>query len=490
MSLLMEALKKAEREKQKNAPGESLSEEGNSGMVTPPIGAPAPDFLQGESSFPSLEWPNATPSDDTVTVTAPLPTEPSLSLEPIPDPESNPAAAIALPPTDRAEPYISPSAELPQPTPPPQNSISEKEPDPVITPEPQPQNRLHNTAAAGKKPHLQKETTTSQRQQYAAHVLAAKKKATPSRSRLLPAVISVAASFLLAGVAYLYLQHPQLFSIPNLDRPSPPPVSPPTVVAEKATVAPSPLPEPPSSPPPALTATETLASNASPAEKQQISPAPAPLPAEQTMGESAITIRRSTHKEQVAPALTRGYSAFMAGNNDLAQQEYSSILRQDGNNRDALLGMAAIAAKHGRSDEAVRTYLRLLNLDPRDAAAQAGMLSLTAGQADPVQSESRIKMLLTQQPDAHYLHFALANLYASQSRWSEAQQEFFHAYQSAPNNPDYLYNLAISLDHLNQGKLALEYYQRALALSQKGSANFDKSSAQNRIKELQLPATH
>jgi len=176
----------------------------------------------------------------------------------------------------------------------------------------------------------------------------------------------------------------------------------------------------------------------------------------------------------------------MAGNDGLAQQEYASILRQDGNNRDALLGVAAIAAKRGHGDEAAKTYLRLQELDPRDAAAQAGMIGLAAGQADPVQSESRVKTLLAQQPDAHFLHFTLGNLYSGQSRWAEAQQAFFHAYQKAPHNPDYLYNLAISLDHLNQGKLALEYYQRALSLP--GPANFDKVAAQKRAMELQQTA--
>jgi tetratricopeptide (TPR) repeat protein len=260
------------------------------------------------------------------------------------------------------------------------------------------------------------------------------------------------------------------------------------VPATIAPTEPSPLPALQATPPPIPAAVETAANDTSQADLRQTPPPPVAPLAERAPKESAITIRRGTHKDPVAPALERGYSAFMAGNDSLAQQEYASILRQDGNNRDALLGMAAIAAKRGHWDEALKTYLRLQELDPRDTAAQAGLLSLTAGQADPVQSESRVKTLIAQQPDAHFLHFALGNLYAGQSRWAEAQQAFFHAYQKAPNNPDYLYNLAISLDHLNQGKLALEYYQRALALSQSGPANFDKAVAQNRAKELQQSA--
>lgn len=405
-------------------------------------------------------------------------------------PEPAPATATAIPPIAATEPAFSPSADATQPQSamsPLQAPARREEPAPAKSSLPRTEPPLRNgTSSAGKQP-LAQETTTAQRQQHAANVLATTKK-TPGSSRLLLTSVSAAAILLLAGGAYLYWQYPQLLSAPNQGGPHPAPVAPPPVAATMAPVAPSLVPAPLSSPPPALTAAETTTRNTSPADERKTPPQPAAPLAEQAPKESAITIRRSTQKDQVAPALTRGYSAFMAGDDSLAQQEYASILRQDGNNRDALLGMAAIAAKRGHGDEAVKTYLRLLELDPRDAAAQAGMLALAAGQADPVQSESRVKTLLAQQPDAHFLHFTLGNLYAGQSRWAEAQQAFFHAYQKAPNNPDYLYNLAISLDHLNQGKLALEYYQRALALSQSGPANFDKAAAQNRVMELQQPA--
>ena len=49
----------------------------------------------------------------------------------------------------------------------------------------------------------------------------------------------------------------------------------------------------------------------------------------------------------------------------------------------------------------------------------------------------------------------LGNQLAQQGRWSEAQQEYFKAFASEPDNADFAYNLAVSLDHLRQPKLAL-----------------------------------
>ena len=46
--------------------------------------------------------------------------------------------------------------------------------------------------------------------------------------------------------------------------------------------------------------------------------------------------------------------------------------------------------------------------------------------------------------------------------WPDAQQAYFRAYSSVPDNADYAFNLAVGLDRLSQRKLALSYYQRAL----------------------------
>lgn len=199
----------------------------------------------------------------------------------------------------------------------------------------------------------------------------------------------------------------------------------------------------------------------------------------------AIRIRQSAATSQLNPTLGKAYQSFLSGDTGAAQQLYQKVLQQEPNNRDALLGMAAIALKQKQAGQAADYYGKLLDLDPADPEALAALIGLQ-GQTDPAQSESRLKKVLLQNPQADAAHFALGNLYAQQSRWAEAQQSYFRAYSSAPGNADYAFNLAVSLDHLNQGKLALDYYQRALA--QPGPANFDKTSVQLRIQELMQPA--
>jgi Tfp pilus assembly protein PilF len=199
----------------------------------------------------------------------------------------------------------------------------------------------------------------------------------------------------------------------------------------------------------------------------------------------AIRIRQSAATSQLNPTLGKAYQSFLSGDTGAALQLYHKVLQQEPSNRDALLGMAAIALTQKQAGQAAAYYGKLIELDPADPEALAGLIGLQ-GQSDPAQSESRLKKVLMQNPQADAAHFALGNLYTQQSRWAEAQQSYFRAYSNAPGNADYAFNLAVSLDHLSQGKLALDYYQRALA--QPGPANFDKSSVQTRIKELLQPA--
>ena len=187
---------------------------------------------------------------------------------------------------------------------------------------------------------------------------------------------------------------------------------------------------------------------------------------------------------EVNPKVEAGYSAYTAGDLAAARSEYEQALRDEPMNRDALLGLAAIDVRGGRYESAEALYLRVLQIEPRDPQAQAALISLRSGRSDPLATESRVKSLLAADPSAHALNFALGNQLAQQNRWAEAQQEYFKAYTADPDNADFAYNLAVSLDHLRQPRQALDYYQRAISLSQKRGASFDLGAAKTRASEL------
>ncbi len=186
---------------------------------------------------------------------------------------------------------------------------------------------------------------------------------------------------------------------------------------------------------------------------------------------------------RVDPTLESAWLALQAGDLARAGESYQRVLRANPRNRDALLGLAAVEARTQDYEGAESHYLRVLELDPRDAYAQAGLLALR-GLSDPVQSESRLKNLLAHQPDATFLNYSLGNQYAAQGRWPDAQGAYFKAFSSDPENADYAYNLAVSLDHLRQEKLALEYYRRALALAGNRAVGFNGVQVEARIREL------
>ncbi len=166
-----------------------------------------------------------------------------------------------------------------------------------------------------------------------------------------------------------------------------------------------------------------------------------------------------------------------------ARRDYARVLRSDPRNRNALLGLGAIAVREGRWDEASERYAALLRLDPRDSIAQAGLISVHEN-VDPLRGESQIKILLRAEPDAPHLHFTLGNMYAEQNRWGEAQSAYFAAYRLQSGNPDYAYNLAVSLDQLGKAAAAADYYRQALELATENGAVFDQPGVRDRLLRL------
>ena len=197
---------------------------------------------------------------------------------------------------------------------------------------------------------------------------------------------------------------------------------------------------------------------------------------------AGIAIRKRVRTEYVAASLERAYEAYRTGDAASASEAYRAVLENEPRNRNAHLGLAATAARAGRRDEAAAHYARVLASHPADAVARAGLIAFD--ERDPARSESALKTLLRREPRAAHLHFDLGNIYAAQSRWAEAQRAYFDACRFDGDNADYAYNLAVSLDHLAQRRGALDFYRKALALSQGRPPAFDTAAVLARIRDI------
>jgi len=196
-----------------------------------------------------------------------------------------------------------------------------------------------------------------------------------------------------------------------------------------------------------------------------------------------VRIARSDSKAATEPMINEAYAAYVAGDYVGAERGYAAVLEQHPDRRDALLGMAALKLRDGDVATAHRLYRNVLKRDPDNATAQAALFALERGATEGL-TESRLKALLEQGVDDGYIYFSLGNLYARNRRWADAQQAYFEALRHHPANPDYNYNLAVSLDRIGQRDTALKYYKSAVNLTDETRAGFDPAQALARIQAI------
>lgn len=258
----------------------------------------------------------------------------------------------------------------------------------------------------------------------------------------------------------------------------PTPASEPALPTQDGSPPQSSLPAPDTIPPP----TPAIAQSALP----EFTPAPL-APAQEDPPAVTLRISRSAQTPQLHPQLVAAYASLRTGDYAAALPLYQQVLRDEPDNRDALLGLASAYARNGDSAAARRLYSHLLQLDPRDPMARTGVLQGLDGSG--VEQESELKALVAQFPELASAAFALGNLYAAQGRWSEAQPAYFKALllarrESQNPSPDYAFNLAVSLERLGQGQAALDYYRQAAQLATTTQPAFDPSVLRARLRQL------
>ena len=323
----------------------------------------------------------------------------------------------------------------------------------------------------------------------AAAALMFQKQANAEKRRML-ILLGVLVAVVLGMGIYFYLA----VFMPWIFLPKPATVTaPPAVLAPAVPVQAAPVPAPPSAalpvaalpaaPIPAEPRVEAKNESGAPrTRKTEAAPAPAATPA--PAQDAGIQISGGRTAPSTANSVQHAYQLLQEGRLEEARRAYENLRAQEPNNADVLLGLALIAQRQGRTDEAAQLYLKALNADPKNAFAQASLSGLIA-RVDPAAAEGKLKALIAQQPAA-FLHFGLGNVYAAQGRWNEAQAAYFEAQRLDPEAPDYAFNLAISLERIKQPRAALDYYQRALKLSQGKPAAFDAGLAKARIQQLSV----
>ncbi len=204
---------------------------------------------------------------------------------------------------------------------------------------------------------------------------------------------------------------------------------------------------------------------------------------EESIDESNLSISMSTKTADKDIWLRDAYAAYRSGNDELALEKYNQVLDLEPGNRNALLARAAIAIQDDRGSDAMLDYQRLLEANPRESLAMSSMLAISS--VSPKQAESQLKVMLRDDPVSPYLNFALGNVFGVQNRWQEAQRHYFTALENNPDDPNYAYNLAVSLEHIQKPEVAADFYRRALENYDMGLATFSRSIVEQRLGVLQ-----
>jgi tetratricopeptide (TPR) repeat protein len=199
---------------------------------------------------------------------------------------------------------------------------------------------------------------------------------------------------------------------------------------------------------------------------------------------SVVSIRRTNTADPLGEKLDAAWLVYERAQYDEAEELYTEAMHLEKNNRDALLGLGAIAIQKKDAEKAKRYYLTLLKLDPRDPIATAAIASLHSDKTSIEAGEEYLTTMLESNPKAAHLNFALGNIYAKKREWKAAQQSYFNAWQQDSENADYLFNLAVSMDQLNKQEQALKFYKECLLKSNNKQVGFSREAVEKRISEL------
>lgn len=185
------------------------------------------------------------------------------------------------------------------------------------------------------------------------------------------------------------------------------------------------------------------------------------------------------HSEE--DVLFEAYSSYEKGDLVQAKIDFERVLSMNPQNEFALIGLGNILVSKQQYFDAMAYYQQALSAQPSSLNAFEAIANISGHVDLNHEWKKALLNMLQDYPTSATLQYALGNLYATEQDWLAAQEVYFQAVSLEPNNPDYLVNLAVSLDQLGKYKSAARYYTEALAFVDVQPVNFNEVQVKNRL---------
>ncbi len=153
--------------------------------------------------------------------------------------------------------------------------------------------------------------------------------------------------------------------------------------------------------------------------------------------------------------------ALELGRYDSAVQMYQSLMKKNARDQRVLMGLAVAYQKAGNIDSAMRTYQKLVDIDPDNADAQANMVALMR-EKYPAVALRRLLELREDSPNNPAIVAQIGLAHADLGNVREALEYLGVAASTEPHNPLHYYNMAVVADRAGQAKEARKFYESAL----------------------------
>jgi Flp pilus assembly protein TadD len=198
-----------------------------------------------------------------------------------------------------------------------------------------------------------------------------------------------------------------------------------------------------------------------------------------------IVVTKNSNADSNAAIMVAAKRSADLGRYDAAIRFYEQVLQKSPDNLQARSGLAFAQYKSGYRQSALESYNLVLQKNETDIETLVNILGILREDYPAVALERGLH-LLEKYPNHAGLNAQVGVAHASLKNYDEALSYLGSAASLDPNNPLYVYNMAVIIDQMGQKKQAVEYYDEALKINalHGNDATLPKEEIYNRLSVL------